>query len=143
MNIESKSSNTRRKILRTTFFDMNPPDDIGGYKCYLQISPYCQKWVSKSYVTLEHVYPKNSGKYPELKYVVENILPACGACNKSKLSNTPEQLAIFYLNIRQMLETKEWQQFMDKLKDTIKNRNIQLYWHEEDKKFKRFSLGAD
>lgn len=137
---ESKTSVNKRKILRTGFFALNKPDENGKYTCYLQISPLCPKLIPKHYVTIEHVYPKNSGKYPELKYVPENILPSCEFCNKSKMSNTPEQLAIFYSNIRIMLQTKKWQLFMEKLKTAIQERNIQLYWHDEDKIFRRYSV---
>jgi 5-methylcytosine-specific restriction endonuclease McrA len=135
---ESKNSMQKRHILKTSFFALNPPDEDGKYACYLQISPLCPKRIPKHYVTLEHVYPKNSGKYPELKYVPENILPACELCNKAKLSNTPEQLAIFYPNVRHMIESTEWTRFMERLKKAISERNIQLYWHEEDKLFKRY-----
>lgn len=138
MRLESKSANNKRQVLKTTFFALNPPDSDGNYTCYLQISPHCPKIIPKHYVTLEHVYAKQSGKYPELKYVVENILPACESCNKSKLSNTPEQLAIFYPHIKEMLETDEWQTFMDRLKQAIKDRNIELYWHEADRVFRRY-----
>ena len=138
MNIESKSSNNKRQVVRTTYFDLNPPDTRGGYNCYLQISPYCPGWIPKHYITLEHTYSKQ--KYPELKYVVENILPACEACNKAKLSNTPEQLSLYYPNIAKMIETDEWREFMERLKEAIKLRNIQLYWHEDYKQFRRYPV---
>ncbi len=129
-------ANNKRQLLKTTFFANNPPDEKGGYTCYLQISPHCLKWISKPYVTIEHVYPRQ--KFPELKYIPENILPSCEFCNKTKMSNTPEQLAIFFPNIKVMLETKEWLKFMNKLRSAIEERHIRLYWFEDDKVFRRY-----
>ena len=136
MHLESKSSNNKRQVAKNTFFQLRPADYKGGYTCYLQISPMCPKWMPKHYTTQEHTYPKQ--KFPELKYVPEVLLEACEFCNKLKLSATPEQLAIFYPHIKEMLESDWWQEFMDKLRHAIEERRIELYWHDNDKVFRRY-----
>jgi 5-methylcytosine-specific restriction endonuclease McrA len=133
---ESKNSMQKRQILRTTFFNKYPANMDGTYTCYLQISLVCPKRLDRPHVTLEHTYSRQ--KYPELKYIPENILPACEACNKVKMSNTPEQLAIFFPNIKEWLESNHYREFKDKLNNAIKQRNIQLYWNQELNKYVRY-----
>lgn len=106
---ESKKSFHNRDILSNTFFHDNPPDERGGYTCYLQISRKCPIWVSLREVTLEHILPKV--KYPEVKYNVINIKPACTWCNGAKLSNTPYHLALIWPHIKILIETEEWKEW--------------------------------
>jgi len=115
---ESKATNSKRAILRNTFFANNPPDNQGGYSCYLQIHSSCPKWVSKKQVTLEHVLPR--AKYPELKYNVLNIMPSCTFCNATKLSSTPYQLALFWPHIAKMIDTPDWKKWEDSIKPFLK-----------------------
>jgi hypothetical protein len=103
---ESKVHNQRRSIVSRTWFIENPPDESGGYICYLQLSASCPTWVSKNEVTLEHVYPKKL--YPELRYLTINIKPACEFCNKLKGSNRLESLVIVYPKLHDLLTTPEW-----------------------------------
>lgn len=103
---ESKAHASKRAILYNTFFANNPPDELGGYTCYLQISKYCPKWLSQQNVTLEHVLPRS--KFPELRWVSDNIKPACEFCNKTKMSNTVEKLSLFWPHLKDMMETPEW-----------------------------------
>jgi len=106
---ESKATKSKRAILRNAFFANNPPDNRGGYTCYLHIHRSCPKWVSKKQVILEHVLPR--AKYPELKYNVLNIMPSCAFCNATKLSNTPYQLALLYPHIASLIETQKWKEW--------------------------------
>lgn len=72
----------------------NPPDQHGYWDCYLRISPYC--FIRMTYWTViqEHVKPKK--KYPELKYDLDNIRPACEPCNSLKSGSTLEELVETY-----------------------------------------------
>jgi hypothetical protein len=135
---ESTKSMQKRQITKDTFFTLIKPDEEGMYDCYLQISPHCLKRMPKHYVSAEHCFSKQ--RFPELKYVPENILPSCQPCNALKLSNSPYQLAILFPNVKAMLETKWWLNFMDSLKKAIQDRNIQLYWDDEDRTFKRYPI---
>jgi 5-methylcytosine-specific restriction endonuclease McrA len=98
---ESKASNTKRAILRNTFFANNPPDDKGGYTCYLQISPACPKWLAKEDVTLEHM--RTRARHPELKYEVSNIAVSCQPCNKLKGHLDIDQLVEMYPRLSEYL----------------------------------------
>ena len=115
---ESKKHNSKRAVLSNTWHILNPPDYRGGYTCYLQISKNCPKWMAKAYTTLEHVYPKN--KYPELRWNVLNIKPACEWCNAEKLSNTVYQLAVIYPHIVTMIAAPEWQAWEAQIAPFIK-----------------------
>lgn len=121
MRHASKASTHKLDILHNTFFFFNPPDEQGGYICYLQISKLCPGWVSKENVTMEHILPKASGKYPEVKYNVINIKPACGFCNHAKLSNTPYHLALIYPHIALMIQTPEWKAWEEKIIPYLKH----------------------
>lgn len=68
-------------------------------------------------LTLEHVYPKV--KFPEFKYNYKVLKPACAFCNKLKGSNTPEQLAIYFVNIAILLQTPEWKVWKQELEDSL------------------------
>lgn len=81
--------------------------------CYLQINKSCPRWMPRHVVTMEHVLSKT--KYPEVKYNVINIMPACEFCNKSKLSNTPYHLAIIYPHIAAMIQTPAWKEWEEKI----------------------------
>lgn len=52
------------------------------YECWLQISPYCPKFMKRKYTTLDHIKPRSF--YPELEYEDSNIRPACKPCNDAK-----------------------------------------------------------
>lgn len=115
---ESKASTDKRAILSNTFFANNPPDSRGGYTCYLQINRNCPKWVSKKHVTLEHVLPRS--KYPEVKWNVLNIKPACSFCNQTKLSNTPYQLAYIWPQLWILLTSPEWKEWEKQITPFLK-----------------------
>ncbi len=119
---ESKAANSKRAILRNTFFADNPPDKQGGYTCYLQIHHSCPIWIPKERVTLEHVLPR--AKYPELKYNVLNIKPSCDICNAAKLSNTPYQLAMFWPHIARLIETPGWKEWEKTIEPYLVNGKL-------------------
>lgn len=60
----------------------NPPDSSGHWTCYLDISPYCLKIMSENELTLDHV--KSRSRYPELRFDLDNLKPACAPCNGLK-----------------------------------------------------------
>lgn len=104
----SKKAEKLQKDFAAAWFRANPPDKDGFWYCYLNISDMCPKRMLYGHVTLEHVYPKASGKYPELKYCLVNIKPACAFCNKLKGGNTPQQLAYLFINVAIMIQRPEW-----------------------------------
>jgi 5-methylcytosine-specific restriction endonuclease McrA len=112
---ESSSSRNKRRGMAKKRFRDNPPDWKGGYTCYLQVSSNCPKWISRHYVTLEHIYPKAS--YPELKYVTLNIKPSCADCNRIKKGNTLEKLSIIYPQLLTMIKSEDWRRFVARLSE--------------------------
>lgn len=65
--------------------ELNPPDENGGWDCYLHISPNCLRHVTRETLQYEHVQPR--WKFPELKYDESNIQASCEPCNKLKGSS--------------------------------------------------------
>ena len=90
---ESDKARSKRTKVSREWFKLNPPDEKGVWICYLQISPNCPVKLTRSTITLEHV--KSKVRYPELKYEVSNLKPACGECNKLKGSLDLEELSSF------------------------------------------------
>lgn len=80
----------KRKKLRIKWFELNTPDENGEWACYLQISPLCPKKITYSTINLEHV--KSKARYPELRYDLDNIKPACSECNRIKGSRDVDEL---------------------------------------------------
>lgn len=79
---ESVKTHDRRTETSREWFKLNPPDEKGVWICYLTISPRCPIKLTRSTIRLEHV--KSKARYPELKYSVDNLKPACDYCNKLK-----------------------------------------------------------
>jgi 5-methylcytosine-specific restriction endonuclease McrA len=115
---ESDTARRRRMHVATTWFVLNPPNRDGQWMCYLQITRACPRFLDRDQITLEHVYPR--AKYPELKYIVDNIKPSCEFCNKEKGRNTVEQLALIFPNIESMIQTPEWQYWEAEMQKYIK-----------------------
>lgn len=113
INKESKTHKRKRAELYHNFFRQNPPDEQGGYVCYLNISKDCPGWVMKEEVSLEHVFPRSS--YPEVRYNILNIKPSCWWCNQLKGSNTPYGLAYLYPQMTDTLKTDEWREWEGKI----------------------------
>lgn len=86
----SSTTYFKRKKMRRAWFEKNPPDGKGVWICYLQISPNCPKKVTYSTINLEHV--KSKVRYPELRYDLDNIKPACSFCNTLKGSKDVDEL---------------------------------------------------
>lgn len=110
---ESITAKKKRQKTASMWFRKNPSDENGNWECWLQISELCPKKLSRETITLEHVYPKV--KNPELKYNYKNLKPSCAFCNKLKGSNTPEQLAKYFLHIAILLTTPEWKEWHQNL----------------------------
>jgi hypothetical protein len=113
---ESATHKNKRLTTRQKWFRANRPDADGRWECYLQIAPDCPKLVTTETIDLEHVRPK--GSHPILRYVIQNIKPACQPCNKLKRSWSLAVLAETYPRIATMIATPEWikyEQELDKL----------------------------
>lgn len=67
------------KETRLLWFKENKPP----YFCYL-----CNKPLKKEQVTLDHVIPR--GSYPQFRYNLDNLKPACIKCNNEKASQSLE-----------------------------------------------------
>lgn len=105
----SKKAEIKYGELHKAWHKMNRPNKDKGWTCWLQISPSCPKQLTYAKLQLEHVYPR--AKFKELEYVVMNVKPACESCNKAKLSNTPQQLAMYYENIALKIQTPAWKRW--------------------------------
>lgn len=90
--IKKESNSTRSKRVATSklWFQINPPNASGHWICYLNTSPECPRVLDRSTITLEHV--KSKVRYPELRYDVTNLKPACSHCNKLKGSLDLDEL---------------------------------------------------
>lgn len=124
--IDKESAKTRRnrEVTARKWFAIYPPDEYGHWECYLQISPYCPRVLTRATINLEHVYPK--GKYKALRYIPENIKPSCRYCNQVKLSNTVSKLMLFYPRLRLMVATPEWQEWEDQMETVADQLGLQL-----------------
>ncbi len=105
MQKESKKSKLLRKATYHRWIKKNPPNEKGEWECYLQISIMCPKKLTKHTMTLEHVKSKKSR--PDLKYDLDNILPACSWCNYMKGSKSLDQLARIWPKLIKYIDTKE------------------------------------
>lgn len=110
--IKPKSDKTARleQETRQLWFALNPPNERGLWYCYLRIAPDCWNKLTRTTIQLEHVQSK--ARYPERKYDVTNLMPACGPCNKMKgsrdLEDIPEYVAgNFKHNHLQLIEEGE------------------------------------
>jgi 5-methylcytosine-specific restriction endonuclease McrA len=102
LRTESPKAKAKRVETSNLWYELNPPDNRGNWRCYLRISPDCPKYVNRATINLEHVLPRV--KYRELKYDVANIRPACRSCNKLKGPWTLEQLAETYPRAEQVIK---------------------------------------
>ena len=90
MRTVSEKTLDRRGQTKREWLRLNPPDERGTWTCYLQISSACPIKLTASTLNLEHV--KSKARYPELRYDLNNIKPACSPCNKLKGSRDVEEL---------------------------------------------------
>ena len=91
-----KESNKYRKKRQDTsraWYRANPPDSNGNWVCYLQIATECPRILTRETITLEHVKPKV--RYPELRFDISNLKPACSLCNKEKASRELHELPLY------------------------------------------------
>lgn len=51
--------------------------NTGPYECYI-----CQRPLERDELTLDHI--ESRSRRPELRYVLENLRPCCGPCNREK-----------------------------------------------------------
>lgn len=124
IRVESPKKKQARLRTMAQWFEQNPPDEDGKWACYLGISPYCLRVITRDQLQLEHVYPKN--KYPALRYITSNIKPSCGYCNSLKLSNTINQLCKFYPNLASLVSQPEWQAWEDLMESHALRLGIRL-----------------
>ena len=75
---------------RHEYIKNNPPNHQGYWRCYLQISPNCLRYVDKDTLTLDHVESRT--RAPEKLTEQTNLKPACGPCNELKGSRGLEEL---------------------------------------------------
>lgn len=66
---------------RRSWISLHPP----GWNCYL-----CGKKLNKDTLTLDHV--KSRSRYPELRFELSNLQPACIDCNVDKGSRDIDEL---------------------------------------------------
>ena len=82
---------SKTQATRHLWLKLNPPTEQGFWICYLNISPFCLLKLTQATLKLDHV--KARSRYPELKYDVSNLRPACEFCNDMKGSRDLEELA--------------------------------------------------
>lgn len=87
--VSDKKLHKKQEVDRL-WYELNPPDEKGLWYCYLRISPECPGWLTRSTINLEHV--KSKARYPELRYEVTNLKPACTHCNELKGSKDIDEL---------------------------------------------------
>jgi 5-methylcytosine-specific restriction endonuclease McrA len=106
---ESSTKQVRKRIIqrgrvthewldidRPKWFKNHPPSHQGYYKCYLQISPSCIRYMTKSQTTLDHVKARSSS--PGKRRRQQNFKPACSYCNRLKGSKTLARIKKEYPN---------------------------------------------
>lgn len=59
---------------RRQWFKLNP-------KTYYECN-YCGRWLEPNETTLDHV--KSRSRHPELRFNLDNLVPACYSCNYKK-----------------------------------------------------------
>jgi 5-methylcytosine-specific restriction endonuclease McrA len=118
--VEAPKTKRRRVNTATRWFKKNPPDENGHWLCYLRISALCPGTLTRPLVTLEHVYPKKT--YPQFRYTIRNIKPACTFCNKLKGSRTIAQLAKVFPQVAALIETPAWHEWEARLQRWAVNR---------------------
>lgn len=91
---EADKTQEKRTDTKWRWIEANPPDDNGNWRCYLRISKDCPGWLTLETLVLEHVKPKAG--YPELRYDLSNLRPACIFCNETKKGLSLERLAIVF-----------------------------------------------
>lgn len=69
---------------RKRWLQKNPPNHQNYYVCH-----YCNKWVDASIITLDHI--KSRSNRPDLRYDLNNLVPACYSCNMAKGSQKYEK----------------------------------------------------
>lgn len=78
-------------ITRATWIRKNPPPIEGKYwECYLHIHPWCPGRIDVAHLTLDHVVSRS--RDPSLRFNLDNLKPACMACNEMKGSRSLEQV---------------------------------------------------
>jgi hypothetical protein len=120
---ESLSTRQKRQEFASEWFQHNWPKD-GQWICWLQISKKCPIKLTRDMVQLEHVYPKR--KFPELKYIQENVKPSCEFCNELKRGNTPEQLALLFPSVSRQVLTEAWKEYVIRLSQHSEQLVLQL-----------------
>lgn len=89
MRKEAVKTRQRRQATTMAWFEANPPDQNGHWRCYISKSPDCPKLLTKETVVLEHNLSKARRK--DLQFDITNIFPACAADNKAKGSLSAEE----------------------------------------------------
>jgi 5-methylcytosine-specific restriction endonuclease McrA len=74
---------------RAEWFRQNPAEQ---YECYLQITSNCLRVMTPQQTTLDHVQSRS--RYPQLRYELSNLRPACWPCNMYKGSLDVDELAV-------------------------------------------------
>jgi 5-methylcytosine-specific restriction endonuclease McrA len=74
---------------RAEWFRQNPAEQ---YECYLQITSNCLRVMTPEQTTLDHVQSRS--RYPQLRYELSNLRPACWPCNMYKGSLDVDELAV-------------------------------------------------
>lgn len=82
MRHESKKAQDKRLATREKWFEENPPDANGNWKCYIPKHPLCPRLLDHKTIRLEHDLSK--ARRPDLIYETSNIHPACDYDNKAK-----------------------------------------------------------
>lgn len=114
----SKSSMYKKTYTTNAFFVTYPPDERYGYTCYLGISSLCPGWLPADQITQEHVFPK--GTWPEVKYNLLNLKPACPFCNKVKGGLTVYKLAAHWPHLVVMIQSPEWRAWEEEIRPFLK-----------------------
>lgn len=70
------------QVTRATWIKKHPSTHEGYWECYLQIHPYCPKFLTIDTLTLDHVIARSKNK--KIMFTDNNLQPACEYCNTMK-----------------------------------------------------------
>ncbi len=99
---ESVKARAKRIELNNEWLRLNPSDNKGRWFCYLNISTDCPKVLTAFTLQLEHV--RSRARHPGLKWDINNLKPACGACNALKKSLDIEDLVDEFPHLKILLD---------------------------------------
>lgn len=80
---------------RAAWIKEHPANHQGYWVCH-----YCGNYVDEKAMTLDHL--ESRSRHPELRFVLSNLVPACGPCNVKKKSHSHDEFAHICHNMNEM-----------------------------------------